>query len=463
MQSNDKAAAKILVADDDQAILSSLRILLRSEGFEVQTCSTPAEAEFYVKQQQWDLALLDLNYGMDTTSGKEGMALIAKLRELDEQLPIVVMTGWASIELAVACMQNGAGDFVQKPWENTRLLTTLRNQLQLAGQRRQSARLQEENQLLKKQLQQGSSSQLVAESPLMKRLLEQLLQAAAVDINILILGENGTGKSLLAEYIHQHSARRDGPLIQVNMGAIPENLFESEMFGHVRGAFTDAKQTRIGRFELADGGSLFLDEIGNIPLGQQSKLLRVLEQHSFEKVGAQQTQQVNVRVICATNADLNSMVSQGQFRQDLLYRLNSLVVEIPPLRRRVEDIAPMAALFLKSACARYKKTQLTLSEGAQKTLEQYDWPGNIRELAHCIERAVVLCQGQSIEPEHLQLSPVKALATETMEFEEQSLDDIERQVIKARLSHYQGNMQECARSLGLSRSAFYRRLEKYQL
>jgi len=453
----------ILIADDDHGVLAALKLLLKSEGFEVTIANQPGQVIELVKQKPFDCALIDLNYQLDTTSGAEGLDLVSAIRAEDESLPIVCMTGWATVELAVKAMQQGAGDFVQKPWENERLLSILNNQIALGRVRLQSQKLATENQLLKSQ----HSSELIAESPAMKQLLQTVAQVASTDINILITGDNGTGKTALAQYIHQSSNRAEEPFINVNMGAISENLFESEMFGHVKGAFTDAKQARIGRFELADGGSLFFDEIGNIPLSQQAKLLRVLEQQEFEKVGSSQTQQVNVRMISATNADLQSMVAEGVFRQDLLFRLNSFTIHLPSLKQRLEDIPALASHFLQQFMKQHQR-QVELTEAAIKALQTYDWPGNVRELRHVLERAVILSQHGTIEPAQLQLmpqgvAPSNSPASAQSFDDDATLDEIEKQVIAERIKSHDGNMQETAKSLGLSRSAFYRRLEKYGL
>ena len=467
---------QILVVDDDVSIVATLRLLLKSEGYQVLTAQSPQEAEFLVKQQEVDLVLMDLNYSLDTTSGQEGLALISALKKLDELLPVVVMTGWASIDIAVQAMQRGAGDFVQKPWENERLLSILDNQLKLGRSLRSQDRLSSENQLLKSAVADELDQGLVAESPAMRQLLQTLEQVAASDINILLTGENGTGKSLMAQYIHRQSARFAKSIVSVNMGSITETLFESEMFGHVKGAFTDAKSQRIGRFELADGGSLFLDEIGNIPLSQQAKLLRVLEEQQFEKVGSSKTQRCDVRVISATNADLPAMVEDGRFRMDLLYRMNTLELRIPALRERPEDVAPLTRRFVAKFAAKYNRGGLNLTETALAALSAYHWPGNIRELSHMIERAVLLTSGGQITEQQLML-PGEALAqgakaataqavTSSAESgcnPEQTLEDIEKQAIVQRLAHFDGNANKAAQSLGLGRSSFYRRLDKYQI
>jgi DNA-binding NtrC family response regulator len=460
------AAKHILIADDDHNILAALKLLLSSEGYRVTLASHPEQIVKLFKEESFDCVFLDLNFNLDTTSGEEGLALISQLNAIDDSIPIVVMTGWATVELAVNVMQNGASDFIQKPWENERLLSITDTQISLAEQRHQSEKLSQENKLLK--AERSCFTGLIAESEAMKQVLSVAEQVAKSDINILITGDNGTGKSLLAEYIHASSSRHDQSMINVNMGAITESLFESEMFGHVKGAFTDAKSNRIGRFELADKGSLFLDEIGNIPLSQQAKLLRVLESQQFEKVGASKTQRTDARVIAATNANIEQLVRDGEFRQDLLYRLNTVEIVLPSLKQREADILPLANLFLTSFAKKYHKLGLFLSDEAQQKMLSYEWPGNIRELNHMVERAVVLSAGKEITVQHLSIvnsasDKKKSNDGEEVFHSDLSLDVIEKQIIAKRIDIFKGNMLEVAKSLGLSRSAFYRRIDKYKL
>ncbi len=457
----------ILIADDDASIVAALRLFLKSEGFKITTAVSPSEVEFLIKSKEIDLALIDLNYQLDTTSGIEGLELTQALKEYDADLAIVCMTGWATVEIAVQAMQSGAGDFIQKPWENDRLLSVINNQLALRQQQKNNLRLTEENNSLKQQIAVLDGHDMVAQSPAMKSLLATLEQIAKADINILITGENGTGKSLLANHIHSMSLRASHSFVSVNMGAITDSLFESEMFGHVKGAFTDAKENRIGRVELAEQGTLFLDEIANIPLAQQAKLLRLLEEHQFEKVGASKTQQANIRVISATNSDLKQMVIDKSFRQDLLYRLNTFVVEIPPLKERLEDILPMAEAFIGKCASRYNKATPQLSEQAKQQLLSYQWPGNVRELSHTIERATLLAV-DDILVEHLMLVGSEQVSQDNSSSlaksafnDEMSMDEIEKQVIEHRLKLNKGNATDAAKSLAMSRSAFYRRLDKF--
>ena len=457
----------ILIADDDSRILTALKLLLKAENYQVTTVTSPKARLHTLQQNHYSLALIDLNYHADTTSGDEGLKLIADIKQLDEQLPVVVMTGYSSIEVAVEAMKLGAVDFVQKPWGNDRLLSVIQAQIRIGDMQHQGIKLAQENALLRDQIS-AKSAGIVADSLVMKQLLTQLERLAQSDMNILLTGENGTGKSMFAEYLHQCSGRNTYPFIAVNMGAISENLFESEMFGHVKGAFTDAKENRIGRFELAEGGTLFLDEIANIHSSQQAKLLHVLEAHQFEKVGSSKTQKVDVRMVSATNSNLAELIEQGQFRQDLLYRLNTVEITIPPLRDRIADIMPLAEHFLGQHAEKYRLPQGEFAKQAQEALQAYTWPGNIRELNHMIERAIFLRQGQVISAadlglNHSRLDHIPNEKLDNIDICNASLDVIEKTIIEQRLEQFNYNSQETASSLGLSRSAYYRRLEKHNL
>jgi DNA-binding NtrC family response regulator len=446
---------EILLVDDDEGILSALKMLLMSEGYDILLAHTPAAALHTLRKNSPDLILMDLNYSLDTTSGDEGIKLVESIRKIDEYLPVVVMTGWATIEVAVSTMKNGANDFIQKPWENDRLIAVINNQIKLAVSERKSQKLTRQNQLLQQQVDSEHGGELINESGAMKRTMAIIDQVAMSDASVLLTGENGTGKSMFARYIHEHSARKGTSQISVNMGAVTETLFESEMFGHVKGAFTDANATRIGRFELADGGTLFLDEIANTPYSQQGKLL-------YEKVGANRTELVDVRLISATNADMTEVVASGEFRKDLLYRINTIAIEIPPLRDRKEDIIPLATSFLAKTAVKYARKELAIGHSAQVALLAYDWPGNIRELSHVMERAQILCKNNVIDLEELGLpvnkgpqQPLDESAAELL-----TLEAMEQDIVDQRLSYFDGNALKAAKSLGLSRSAFYRRLEK---
>ena len=443
---------RLLIVDDQRDVLTALRMALTKEGIEVVTAGSPAGALAAVAADPFDAALIDLNYTRDTTSGVEGLNLLERLRQNDPLLPVIVMTAWASVELAVQAMRTGARDFIEKPWDNARLLSVVRNQLELGRVLRSGRRLEAENALLRG----AATVQMVADSPAMQEVLSMAQRVAPSDAPILITGENGTGKSLLARLIHQWSARGRS-LIEVNVGALPEGVFESEMFGHVRGAFTDAREERVGRVELADGGSLFLDEVGNLPASQQSKLLRVLESGEFEPVGSSRTRKANIRLIAATNADLHKLVAEGRFRQDLLFRINTIEIQIPPLRRRRADIAPLALAALAAAGQRYGRSLREFDPEAMHALQHYAWPGNVRELRNVIERAALLARGDVVNVADLRLAPVNAGPPA---LEDMNLEDAERTLIRAALKRYVGSVVDAAAALGLSRSALYRRMEK---
>lgn len=455
MAANDPAPHRILVADDQPDVLEALRLLLKAEGYLIDTAKSPGSVMKAVEQRDYALALIDLNYARDTTSGQEGLDLLQKLQQADATLPVVVMTAWASVEVAVEAMRRGAKDFVTKPWDNPRLITIVKNQIELASAVRAYQRLEQENQILRGK----GGPNLIAQSPAMRPVLEIISRVGPSDANVLITGENGTGKGVVAQALHAVSVRAGKPFISVNMGGLPEGVFESELFGHVRGAFTDAKADRAGRFELADGGTLFLDEIGNIPMSQQAKILRVLETGELERVGSSRTYRVNTRLISATNADLQAEVGAGKFRQDLLFRLNTIHIHLPPLRERREDIALLAQHFLKAHVERYRKAITGFDDTALEAMRDYAWPGNVRELDHAVERGVLMTQGKVVRAPDLGLNAGQAAPR----LEDMSLEEVEAFLIKKTLARCDGNARNAAEQLGLSRSAFYRRLERYKL
>jgi DNA-binding NtrC family response regulator len=455
---------RILIADDQADVLAALSLLLKGERFQIERTSSPDGVLRAIESQDFDVVLIDLNYARDTTSGNEGLDLLTRIRATDPALPVVVMTAWGSVDLAVEAMRRGARDFIQKPWDNARLLAVLRTQVELAEALRRGRRLEAENLALRDSASGATSDlpQIVADSPAMKAVLNLVERIGPADANVLITGENGTGKEVITRLLHSMSSRRSKPLISLNAGALAEGVFESELFGHVRGAFTDAKSDRVGRFELADGGTLFLDEIGNVPLNLQAKLLRVLETGEFERVGSSKTQKVNVRLLSATNADLNTEVAQGKFRQDLLFRLNTVEIRLPPLRDRGEDIPRLAEHFLRMHRERYRRPIMGFSPEALDALRHHLWPGNVRELDHVIERAVLMSTGSVVTAFDLALESTPD-ARLSARLEEMSLEDAERLLIKKALARFEGNANRAAEALGLSRSALYRRLQKYGL
>jgi DNA-binding NtrC family response regulator len=456
LKHDSTAPARVLAADDQEHILEALELLLRPQGYKMDKVRSPALVREALSSTSYDAVLIDLNYTRDTTSGQEGLDLLSQIVSLDASIPVIVMTAWANVELAVEAMRRGARDFVQKPWENERLLSILRTQVELHRALQRAARLEAENRLLRAE----GRPEFIATAPAMQSVLETLARVGPSDANVLITGEHGTGKEIVAQTLHALSARAARPLVAVNTGAIPDGVFESELFGHVKGAFTDARTDRIGRFELADGGTIFLDEIGNVPLRQQAKLLRVLESGEIERVGSSRSRRVNVRVLSATNSDLSAACASGQFREDLLFRLNTVEIHLPALRERREDIPALAAHFLARYSARYRRQVQGFDSAAVQTLMQYPWPGNVRELDHTIERAVLMCRTDEIQPADLALSSQR---TQTQGLEDLSLEAVEAMLVRKALQRYQGNVSQAADALGLSRGALYRRMEKYGL
>jgi len=447
---------RILAADDQQHVLEAIEMLLRPQGYEVETAKSPALVREALATGSYDSVLIDLNYTRDTTSGREGLDLLSEIVTLDSTTPVIVMTAWANIDLAVEAMRRGARDFIQKPWENERLLAILRTQVELHRALREAERLAAQNRLL----QIENRPQFIATAPVMQSLLGAITRVGPSDANVLITGEHGTGKEVVAQTLHALSGRAARSMIAVNTGAIPEGLFESELFGHVKGAFTDARSDRIGRFELADAGTIFLDEIGNVPLHQQAKLLRVLESGEIERVGSSRSRRIDVRVISATNADLRAACASGQFREDLLFRLNTVEIHVPALRERREDIPVLAVHFLSRYAARYRRPVQGFEASALQLLMQYSWPGNVRELEHTLERAVLMCRGTEIQRADLGLDSMRQ---QSPNLEELSLESVEAILIRKALQRSQGNISQAAEVLGLSRGALYRRMEKYGL
>ena len=450
------SAPRILIADDQRDVLEALKLLLKAEGYDVETATSPRGVLTALDARDFDALLIDMNYTRDTTSGAEGFDLLARLQTLDRAPPVVVMTAWGSVDGAVEAMRRGARDYIEKPWDNRRLLATLRTQVELGRALRKSRQLELENRALRKE----GFPELIAESPAMQPVLRLMERVGPSDANVLVLGEHGAGKEVVARWLHAASPRADRPLIAINVGGIPDGLFESELFGHVKGAFTDAKADRAGRFELADGGTLFLDEIANLPLAQQAKLLRVLETGEVERVGSSRARSVDARLISATNADPHAEVRAGRFREDLLFRLNTVAIRIPPLRDRREDVPLLASHFLRRYAQRYRKPAQSFAPDAMEALLRHAWPGNVRELDHAVERAVLMAEGDSIQARDLALgAPTDGAAA----LEQMSLEEVEQVLVRKALARVGGNVSEAAKALGLSRSALYRRLKRHGL
>jgi len=447
---------RILAADDQPHILDALQLLLEPQGYRMDKATSPAQVREALNLDSYDALLVDLNYTRDTTSGQEGLDLLSEIVALDSKLPVIVMTAWGNVELAVEAMRRGARDFIQKPWENERLLAILRTQVELHRALQQAERLAAENRLLQAQ----GRPEFIAKAASMQPVLEAMARVGPSDANVLITGEHGSGKEVVAQTLHALSLRASRPLVAVNTGALAEGLFESELFGHVKGAFTDARTDRIGRFELADNGTIFLDEIGNVPIRQQAKLLRVLESGEIERLGSSRSRKVDVRVISATNTDLRAACTSGLFREDLLFRLNTVEIHVPALRERREDIPALAIFFLRRYASRYRREIDGFEPSALQAMAQYSWPGNVRELDHTLERAVLMCQGREIQPAHLGLNMQRPQA---QNLEELSLEAVEALLIKKALHRFQGNISQAAEALGLSRGTLYRRMEKYGL
>ncbi|SFN87536.1 DNA-binding transcriptional response regulator, NtrC family, contains REC, AAA-type ATPase, and a Fis-type DNA-binding domains [Chitinophaga sp. YR627] len=443
---------KILIVDDDMDVLRAARLLLKRHFEQVDFERNPQKIPYMVTNFDYDVILLDMNFTRDLSSGKEGFEWLDRILDIRPEVAVVLFTAYGDVEMAVRAIKAGAVDFVLKPWENDKLLATM----QAAYNKKRGNK----EKVVTAPATPQSDVNIIGSSEAMQQVLDTAARVAATDANVLILGENGTGKDLLARHIHALSLRNKQPFVSVDLGAISETLFESELFGHVKGAFTDAREDRTGRFEEANGGSIFLDELGNISLPLQAKLLTVLQNRAVTKVGSNKSTSIDVRLITATNRNIQRMAAEYQFRQDLLYRINTIEIQLPPLRERLEDIVPLAEYFLEKYATKYKRTVTALHETLIQQLRQYEWPGNIRELQHAMERAVILSQGKTLMPKDVFVkNPIQEQALNTG----YNLEEMERNIITQAMKKCNGNITEAAKELGLSRAALYRRLEKYNI
>jgi two-component system response regulator HydG len=457
----NKKIGKVLIVDDDEDILQAARLLLKQHVILVHTEKTPEALPILLKNEAYDVVFLDMNFAKGATSGKEGFYWLDKIHDIDPNIVVVLITAFGDVDMAVKAIKEGATDFILKPWQNERLIATLTTAMSLRRSKTEATQLRSKQKQLSADLDQPFNN-FIGESSAMNTVFDAVKKVAKTDANVLILGENGTGKELVARELHRQSARAEDIFISVDMGALSETLFESELFGHVKGAFTDAREDRAGRFEIASGGTLFLDEIGNLPLTLQAKLLTVIENRRVIRLGSNKPISVDVRLICATNMNIHEMVVQNKFRQDLLYRINTVEVRIPPLRERIGDIPLLLDHFLKAYCKKYHKSLRRLSSATLKRLEKYHWPGNVRELQHAIERAIIMSDSHVLQPTDF-FFPSQEQKGDSMMFDDYNLEDIEKLVIHRAISKHGGNITHAAEELGLSRASLYRRLEKYGL
>ncbi len=457
----DKELGKILIIDDDEDVLIAAKLLLKKHAKEVIIEKNPKKIPFLMNNGTYDVILLDMNFSKDITSGKEGFYWLEQILDADPQAVVILITAFGDVEMAVKAVKEGATDFVLKPWQNEKLIATLSAAIKLKQSYKEVNRLKS----AKKQLEDDISKpfkDIIGDSPAMKNVFSIIDKVAGTDANVLILGENGTGKELVARAIHQRSLRKDNVFVGVDMGAITETLFESELFGHKKGAFTDAKEDRAGRFEVATGGSLFLDEIGNLSMPLQSKLLSVLQGRQVTRIGSNKAMDIDIRLICATNMPVYDMVAENTFRQDLLYRINTVELHLPPLRERQDDVQLLAEHFVKTYCEKYRKPPKRIASSTLKKLSKYPWPGNIRELQHAIERAIIMSEGNILMPDDffflVQKTDSSSEASDNL-----NLDDVEKNVILKAVNKHSGNISKAAKELGLTRASLYRRLEKHGL
>lgn len=455
---NEKTG-KILAVDDNEDILFALKLLLKQHVESITTLNNPEKIPELLKKEFFDMILLDMNFNKDAISGQEGFDWLGRILEFDPQAVVVFITAYGDAEKAVKAIKSGATDFVLKPWQNEKLLATISSSIKLRRSRQEADDLRSKQKEISAVMDQPFVD-FIGSSPRMQEVFTTIKKVAQTDANVLILGENGTGKELVARALHRNSPRKDEVFISVDLGSLSDTLFESELFGHEKGAFTDAKKEKPGRFEIASKGTLFMDEIGNLPLPLQSKILTVIERREVTRVGANRPVPVDVRLICATNSDLYESVASNYFRQDLLYRINTVEVHLPPLRERGDDIELLANHFLKIYAKKYRKMIRGITSASLKKLMHYAWPGNVRELQHAIERAVIMTETPSLEPDDFILSAPRKKAGD-LEFDTYNLDEIERRVIEKVMRQNQGNISQAAQELGLTRTSLYRRMEKY--
>ncbi|HNF87647.1 MAG TPA: sigma-54 dependent transcriptional regulator, partial [bacterium] len=453
------ASSKILIIDDDEDVLLAARLFLKQHVETVRTEKNPERIPHLLKEEAWDVIFLDMNFTRDVSSGIEGFQWLERILQIKPDAVVIMITAYGDVDMAVRAIKAGAMDFVLKPWQNEKLLATLSAAVRLRVSRREADQLRDrEKQLV--QAMESPMAEFIGQSEAMKKVFATIEKVAATDANVLILGENGTGKELVARALYHRSHRKDKPFITVDLGAISETLFESELFGHVKGAFTDAKEDRVGRFEVAGGGTLFLDEIGNLSLALQSKLLTAIQKNEITRLGSNKPIAVNARLICATNMPIKQMAEEKTFRQDLLYRINTIEIQLPPLRERKPDIHLLTDHFVKLYAKKYQKPAHTLSPSAIHKLENYPWPGNVRELQHTIERAVILCDAQLMTADDFALE-LGRTRTEPLQVDDYNLEEIEKALIRKVIEKHNGNISQAAKELGLTRTSLYRRLEKH--
>ncbi len=451
---------RILAVDDNEDILFSLKLLLKNQVEKIDTEVDPNQIPALLAKQDYDVILLDMNFTKDAISGHEGFDWLKRILEIDPEAVVLFITAYGDTVKAVKAIKAGATDFILKPWQNEKIMATIGSAVQLKRSKVKAGVLIEKQQSLSAAIDQPFKD-FIGVSPGMKSVFNTINKVAQTDASVLIMGENGTGKEVVARALHRNSSRSDDVFVSVDLGAIPETLFESELFGHERGAFTDAKKDKPGRFEIASGGTLFLDEIGNMSMPMQAKLLTALERREIVRVGSNKVRKIDIRLICATNSEIYDMVAEGKFRQDLLYRINTVEIKLPPLRERIEDIELLTDHFLKITSKKYNKSIRGFTSAALKKLEQYSWPGNIRELQHSIERAIIMSDGNRLEADDFLLSAPRKM--DELELDTFNLDDVERKIVTKVLQKYKGNVSHAAKELGLTRTSLYRRMEKYGL